>query len=431
MLVPISPIGIGTPECESLSSFVQRLAAAHGTLPGQLVFRLLTWLDLGRPEMIGQWQRRPGRVRIGKNINSFAHADVWLKVLQQATSRADLGFLTTRHWDHLFPTRGFQRAHLAWCPECLAEDKVPYHRLAWMLQPVRFCAIHHVSLTTICGRCQNLLPVVHERSAITMCPICGADLRISVGVGSAQVVGDYDLWLTTDVQWMIRLSANWHRTLEWNPVSALKVLCRLKGLGDAAALARLIGTSKLTTWYWLTGKARPSLPMALHAYHCFGVSLAKDIESAKNGPVRAGAWQPIFHLRPVRKYRRHDWNRIEQQLLTELKHKKMKARTVTDIARSLEMDTRTLREHLPVLCLKFARNHKVAARAEAKQRQLCLQKQITNSIHQLANVGEKINPKAVAMHLGRPGLFCRHNARRAYQIAVSKSYESQHEAIRS
>ena len=36
------PIGIGTAECESLSSFVQRLAAVHGTRPGQLVFRLLT-----------------------------------------------------------------------------------------------------------------------------------------------------------------------------------------------------------------------------------------------------------------------------------------------------------------------------------------------------------------------------------------------------
>jgi hypothetical protein len=98
-------------------------------------------------------------------------------LLQRRNARSDLIHLTTRAWDHLFPTRGFQRSELAWCPPCLAEDKIAYHRLAWLIQPVRVCHEHKVVLQQRCAKCGRSIPVLHERSRIVLCPWCGGDPR--------------------------------------------------------------------------------------------------------------------------------------------------------------------------------------------------------------------------------------------------------------
>src|SRR5690606_17145240 len=122
----------------------------HGSRPGQLVFRVFTWLDQSKSRNVGRWSPDRGRFLLGNNINGFNQADSWLRVLQLVTQRSDLSYLTTRGWDHNFPTRGFLASHLAWCPICLSTDPTPYHRFLWMLHAVRVCVVHRAPLQRRC-----------------------------------------------------------------------------------------------------------------------------------------------------------------------------------------------------------------------------------------------------------------------------------------
>lgn len=157
-----APIGIGTADCEALSSYVQRLALGNGTFPGQLAHRLLAWLQDGRPREIGSWHEHPRSLFLGRNINAFELADTWLRLLKMVLPTHTLARLSANPWAVAFPSRGFLRSHLAWCPDCLSTDRVPYHRLVWTLQPVTGCLIHSAVLADRCFRCTRRLPVVHD-----------------------------------------------------------------------------------------------------------------------------------------------------------------------------------------------------------------------------------------------------------------------------
>lgn len=419
-LPPISPLGLGTPEVESLSSYAQRLAAAQGVLPGQLVFRVLTWLDQGRPEMVGRWSRRPRRVRIGHNNNSFTHALVWLRLLQRLTGRADLDHLTTVSWDRNFPTRTFQRDHLAWCPFCLGSDAEPYHRLLWLLQPARACFRHEVSLRSRCPRCARRIPVIHDRSMVLMCPYCRGHLLLASNEEANGRPTEYDLWTARELGEILTASSVWHRPLAWNPATALKSLGKSVGLNNAAAFARFIGTSKITCWYWFTGAARPSLPMALHTYHRVGSSLASALTGRKSLQAPTIVQQPEIHLRRPRRPRKRDWAKIKQRLQVELNQPPKKSAPLAALARRHGADPRTLRNHFPKLCLQLAKRHKKRLSEEAQHRQSLLQARIKGAMLRLMKRGEDVSPRLVAMELTHPGLFSRPNARRAYRQIFTK-----------
>jgi hypothetical protein len=424
LLPPLEPIGLGTPEVESLSSYTQRIASAQGILPGQLVFRVMTWLDVGRPEMIGNWAERPRRVRIGHNNNSFTHALVWLRLLQRLTGRADLEQLTTVSWDHNFPARSFQRNHLAWCPGCLGEDAEPYHRLSWMLQPVKGCVRHQVALRSSCPRCHRRLPVVHDRSTVLMCPFCRGNLRLVTGGEPQGVPSEFDLWSAEEVGKIIAASAEWHRPLKWDSATALKTLCKETGFKNAAEFARFLGTSRITCWYWLTGATQPSLPMALRAYHHAGASLAVVLAGRKRGPEPRAERQPEMYLRRTWKPVTRDWPKIGRLLEAELTRLPQESLPLTEIARRHGADPRVLRLHFPRLCLKLTARHKKRCRIEAEQRYASLKKRIAAAIAGLAHRGWEISRRSVAQELAQPGLFSKPRARRAYDEAFAVSWRS-------
>lgn len=416
LLPALSPLGLGTPEVESLSSYTQRLAAAQGILPGQLVFRVLTWMDIGRPEMIGEWSRRPRRVRIGSNNNSFSHALVWLRLLQRLTGRADLDQLTTVGWDRNFPTRSFQKSHLTWCPLCLGSDEEPYHPLYWMLQPVTTCLRHRRKLREHCPRCARRVPVVHSRSMVRMCPHCGGNLLADVNGAPAGIPSEYELWAAREITAIISSASAWRSPLHWNPATALKALGKTAGIRDAAAFARFIGTSKITCWYWFTGAARPSLSMVLHTYHRFGSSLVTTLGGRKAGsPTTDAVRQPEIYLRRPRTTRRRNWQLIRRRMLVALRQQPAKAVSLAEFARRNGVHIRTLRVHAPDLCLRVAERYRQRLRQEAEHRRSLLKARVKKALLSLMRRGADVSARAVATELAHPGLFSRPNARRTYQ----------------
>lgn len=415
------PLGLGTDQCESLTGYVQRLAAMHGTRPGAVLFRILAWIDQGNSQSIGRWSPSPGRLVPGNNINGFNQADSWLRALQYATKRGDLIYLTTRGWDANFPTRGFLSSNLAWCPLCLATDEKPYQRLAWLINPVRACLVHRIPLQRQCARCKRVLPVLHDRSLVLSCPHCGGDLRHALAEANTAALTEFDFWSTGEIGRLVAGAVAWHNPLSWNPPRALNALVQARHMKGASAFARAIGTSKITAWYWLTGKARPSLPSALHIFHRCGESLATRLGCVPvlGVPGPAGT-QPEFHLAKVRPMRSHNWTEVHRRMQAALRLPTGDTRPLSDIAADLGIPARSLRAHFPDLCLALSDRYRERCRQERAKRDAQLRKQMRTAIEGLTRGGVVLSKHRLETLLHRPGLFNSHYARRLYDAARNK-----------
>lgn len=420
----IAPQGLGTADVESLSSYVQRLAAANATYPGQLVFRYLAWMDRGLAGRIGMWSDRCGRVRVGFNLNSFGLADVWLCLLQRATGRADLLTLTTRTWDDAFPTREFQTATQEWCPFCLQEDRLPYYRMRWTIRRTRVCLRHQRLLQRRCARCGKAPPVLHDRSLVAMCPWCAGDLRIPLATESDLAPAEFECWATREVGEIIARASDCHRAVTWRPAFALRLLARSQGLNNAGALARFLGISKMTVWYWLTKGTRPALGSVLRVYFRFRVSLADHLFSPTPDVLparRSLTSQDDLLLRSRRSARQIDWAAVKKLLCAEIERPLEHAQSFIEVSRCLDIARRTLREHAPALCREISRRRRERQRHEREARERDLAEAIRTAAESIARSGLRPKSRDIERVMGRPGLFNSRYARAALRRAFGFS----------
>lgn len=217
---------------------------------------------------------------------------------------------------------------------------------------------------------------------------------------------------------ILEASTEWHRPLLWEPAVAVRQLAIARGFGDAAAFGRFIGTSKITAWYWFTGKARPSLPMTLHMYHCSGASIATELSGRTPNREPNTDVQPEMHLRQPRNPQRRNWPKIEKRLLAELKRAREKSKPLAVLARHLGINIRTLRAHFPKLCQKVAKRHQRWCHDEAARRRLFLRTKIETAIARLRQRGTEVNQRSVSEMLSHPGLFSRPVARHIYRQLI-------------
>jgi hypothetical protein len=176
-LYSLEPMGLGTAQVESLTSYLARLAVAHRVPVSKLVL-----------EEIAPLFRQP-RTRVsflGANscgllrINDFSKEFVW--ILQRLTGRLDLPYLTTQPWVQVMGTQGTVRAHRAWCSGCLEEQrikgKVVYEFLWWSFHPIEICPRHAQPLQTHCSHCHQQQPWLGSRSKVGYCFACQTWLGI-------------------------------------------------------------------------------------------------------------------------------------------------------------------------------------------------------------------------------------------------------------
>lgn len=426
-LASLDPIGIGTDDCESLSGYVQRLATANGTYPGQLVFRLLAWTERRKPEMAGSWASRPGGLRLGANNNCFEHADAWLRALQALTGRADLYHLTTRSWDDLFPSRGFQHNALALCPICLDEDEIPYHRLKWAIQPSTVCSRHATPLVRSCPLCGRTVPVLHDRSRVLFCPWCQADFRQGAErLRTPTAPHSSEVWVASEIADLVARSAKWLGTPQWSASNAFGEICRKHRIPNAASFGRFIGSSKLSAWYWLKGRAAPALPSVLRIYRQFGYSLARDLDAKDPdlSSAHSSAPKQSEAVLPIRRHPRNwPWKQVREALLGELARSIADARSFIEISHELKIERRTLRAHEPQICRQISRRFAERRREERFARDRLLLEEMQTAMTDILRAAEDPTKQNVELRLGKPGLFNRGYARRVFQSLQQSQLE--------
>jgi len=281
-----------------------------------------------------------------------------------------------------------------------------------LVQPMRVCLIHGRTLQRQCRRCGKMPAVLHDRSHVIRCPWCAGDLRLADESLPLVPRDHFDFWAASEIGAIIATASQCQRTINWDPHLAFRAICDAHRL-TPGAFARAIGTGKLTTWCWLQGKARPSLPSALRVYHRFGLSLAAHLTGKQ--PLPDGPPSPRqgeIHLRSRRRARAIDWESIRRELFAELQRPISEAPTLLAVSRRLDLARRTLRVHASELCAQIAQRHRQRVRLEADQRAALLSAELRAALKAFRSRRKDPTWRELAAAIGRPNLFNSTYARR-------------------
>jgi hypothetical protein len=182
------PIHLKPQEDEILSSWLVRLAMAHG-------MKVHSFSSISFPQK-AIWNRDIDKCADNDLLDSLSllTATSIQRVNETTLARLE-GFLYEKHNKYgpnpwLLPVGIYHRKRvqfgMQFCSLCLSEDKIPYFRRKWRLTFMVICEKHKILLRDRCFDCQS--PVNFHRNelgnfhklvatSLTVCHICHADLR--------------------------------------------------------------------------------------------------------------------------------------------------------------------------------------------------------------------------------------------------------------
>jgi transcriptional regulator with XRE-family HTH domain len=389
-LLGIEPVGIGTPGAECLTSYIARLAWAHGLSPSELVTRVVApELGAADAQLAERWARHLDAIlRRPPTLNSHTPwTAMWVEALEALTLRAGLRGLTLLWWREVLPFKGLLRSVRAWCPACLADwaaSGVPAHEpLLWQFSVVEACAGHGVPLETACPNptCGRSAAVLTSGSRPGECPHCGARLE---GPGRPGAVGEEEL------DWQ-RFVAHEIGTLVTVPGpgpgpdglgTADAVYAAIGRTGHSlTAFAERTGVALSSVSLWKDGRRQPSLSSLLRVARAAGVGLVPLI---LGDPVEIAALPPLelgpvpFIPRSTEVHPRHDWDEIRRVL---------EACRATDPPASLAAAVRLAavseeyaRRRDPALCHALAQRHADWLRTDRRRRRAAAEEAVRSAI---------------------------------------------------
>jgi len=371
------PLGLGTPLVECLTSYINRLASSYRVSVRSFVtLEILPRLDLScylraHPTELGGFVRTRS---IGINGAEASAAD-WAHVLDQLTLRDDLRHLTVRPWAAGLPRWGLLRPTPAWCPGCYhawqRAGQPAYQPLAWVLQALTICPVHHVPLQDRCPWCRKRQSALAARLPAGSCTQCHRTLAADDGAGADRSVdGAILAWQ----QWVFAILTDLHGAgrssgpLPWHRLCGNLALCTQTG-GSLRQLGNRVTASKQLFSGWRNRTRRPSFPYLLRTCYAFGISplqLLDDDRAAVQAALASGRPQPP--PTPLRiGTATMDLPRIEARLTAVLAgHESPLA--VPHIARQLGIGEKFLVRHYPRECALIAMQYRRQRADRARER---------------------------------------------------------------
>lgn len=214
----LAPIGIGTPAVESFTSYLTRLAAAHGISVNTLIRCKIAPLFIQSSKAKDLLSAYTISILMDASPKKSATfliqtADFWLGLTQNALSLVSaVKKMTGRrdiYYTSLLPTQSWRIKfsnifHFSqrWCPNCYSDwlkyDLPIYQPLLWALEPVTVCPHHQNYLRLRCPYCNGLQPFLDlENIQVGYCCVCGEwlgqALEEEANFKSSPV--DWDLWV--------------------------------------------------------------------------------------------------------------------------------------------------------------------------------------------------------------------------------------------
>jgi len=280
-LFNLSPIGLGTPMVECMTSYFSRLAQAHCLSPGALTQYELMPRGAGARNMFS-CKTRARSYTSGINGKDSVAAN-FVSVLGKLTSRGDLKYLTMIPWKSLLPSKFLMRNIAAWCPDCLIgweqSDKPVYVPLLWTLEVVKFCPYHRRTLCLTCPHCKRPQGVLGQRSRVGFCARCRHSLASDVSdqddserySALRQETPEWEIWVANQMVRLIEAGLDDPPLLTKEQFSELiRTATDIVGLSE---FARILGVSATAVYEWQIHGVQPTLVLYLRLARVLNVPL--------------------------------------------------------------------------------------------------------------------------------------------------------------
>jgi len=180
-LFRVEPIGRETEEVESFSSYVLRLAKAHGVSVGRLLTDLKAAYARDNPEWHEETITDAKPATLADMVRPIDSAAELLEVVEHYTGVSGLRATTFQALRQAcYRSVGLFHNHLRWCPACFEEDlnlgMTPYFRLLWAFKDVTHCHKHGVPIIMRCPKCFGRQNSTSRVRGIHLCRKCKAPL---------------------------------------------------------------------------------------------------------------------------------------------------------------------------------------------------------------------------------------------------------------
>jgi transcriptional regulator with XRE-family HTH domain len=379
-----APIGVGTPLCESLTSYLARLAEAHCVYPGvllqQMIVPLMRELETQTSGALDHplW-RRDGSGSHLINVTS-PRARSAMSALELLTLRTDLRGLALFALTDILPIRGLTRKTLAWCPRCYKEwqehGQILYDPLLWTFREISTCTRHGMRLQTHCPHCVRSLPHLTWRSRPGYCAFCSGALIGGQADGLQTVPVDshefaWQQWVTHTLGAVVarlsEISAQPKRERIRQVVSdAVDHLAD----GNTAAFARSLGLPRATVENWHEGKRIPELDMLLRLCYRLDLSVCEVLFEEEEEPLQPYLREPVPPARfPSRKRVAINKESISHQLEQAASQAENPPPSLKEVGERLGYQPTTLYKINRAACHAIAERH-MAYRRELREKRL-------------------------------------------------------------
>jgi hypothetical protein len=312
-LYPLPPVGVGTGNIESLTSFITRLAQAHDVSTSALIakylrFHLPQGNLAGTLETSEEWKRH--FLEDAHTLNGMTdRVSDWVFALEGCTGVGNLQYLTMAVWKGIFSSQGLLRIRRAWCAACYhewqASGQVIYEPLLWALADVSLCLIHQRTLTQSCPHCGGRPHVLRPRSRPGCCPLCnqwlGSENHQEPG-RSSDAVSDRARFMTEGIARLLAITPLLQpppsKDIMW---ANLQCCVRDLAEGNAALFGRAAGLSTCVLIFWFTERKLPAFTTLNSLCYRLGIPLFRLLTE------RLGTGDPDWEnaRKAVRQYERH------------------------------------------------------------------------------------------------------------------------------
>jgi len=417
-LYTLEPIGIGTPDVESLTSYVIRLAQEHCVLPGTLVIHELLPL-LVRQDVSESAAHYPSRtwVRTFQALNgtgdlSRSAADA----LERLTTRNDLSTLTMLTWAHVISKKGLLRETQAWCPLCYEEWRVNgnklYSPLLWSLKAVKMCFHHQRPLQERCPspQCQKHLPILATHIRLGYCPHCNSWLgnmaapNFSTAEALTGEESQQAYWNAIALGELLQIAPDVSAPLQREDLAiAIDLLIDRLPDKEAASLAHLLNLKPQAITDWQRGMLSPRVETLLHMCRLLSISPKQlFFESSDNPIVTHSRWKaPIDRPHPTMMRLVSDSEEALRGLEEELASDEEPPPSLQEAARRLGYRSKSsLYKRFPELAYAITAKHQKYQRPQPTQKMSA--DELRQALEAVLVSDEEPPPSlpAVAQHLG-------------------------------
>jgi len=180
-LIPIEIRGLGTPDVESLPSYIHRLAHAHQVTVSTLLKRIAAWYQSNNKSSIIKLSRigSAGDISVYVRPNQGTH-DL-ITILSEAVGHKQLSgttFISIK--EVLVRTASVFSKRIRWCPDCMrifkAREDGGYFKLIWSVDAITHCLEHKTKLVEKCPVCRHYQGGYGYKNEPGYCQKCGTSL---------------------------------------------------------------------------------------------------------------------------------------------------------------------------------------------------------------------------------------------------------------